>query len=141
WFPLPASAAAALKTALGAAPPVGEVAPFSEFLAAIVPSNPVTAAANNAFLPLTVFTMVFAFALTRLPAEPRALLTKFFQAIADVMLVIIGWILWLAPLGVFALAYLVGARAGSAAFGALLHYVVIVSGVGIIVWLVSFPVG
>lgn len=141
WFPLPADAAAALKTALGAAQPVGEVAPFSEFLAAIVPSNPVAAAANNAFLPLTVFTMVFAFALTRLPAEPRELLTKFFQAIADVMLVIIGWILWLAPLGVFALAYLVGARAGTAAFGALLHYVVIISGIGIIVWLVSFPVG
>lgn len=141
WFPLPADAAAALKTALGAAQPVGDVAPFSEFLAAIVPSNPVAAAANNAFLPLTVFTMVFAFALTRLPTEPRELLTKFFQAIADVMLVIIGWILWLAPLGVFALAYLVGARAGTAAFGALLHYVVIISGIGIIVWLASFPMG
>jgi Na+/H+-dicarboxylate symporter len=141
WFPLPVGAAAALKTALGAAQPVGDVAPFSDFLAAIVPSNPVAAAANNAFLPLTVFTMVFAFALTRLPVEPRELLTKFFQAITDVMLVIIGWILWLAPLGVFALAYLVGARAGTAAFGALLHYVVIISGIGIIVWLVSFPVG
>lgn len=141
WFPLPAGAAAALKTALSATQPVGEVAPFSDFIASIVPSNPVAAAANNAFLPLTVFTMIFAFALTRLPAEPRLLLTQFFQAIADVMLVIIGWILWLAPLGVFALAYVVGARAGTAAFGALLHYVVIVSGIGIIVWLASFPVG
>ncbi|GAA0332399.1 hypothetical protein GCM10009087_48240 [Sphingomonas oligophenolica] len=141
WFPLPAGAAAALRTALSATQPVGEVAPFSDFIASIVPSNPVAAAANNAFLPLTVFTMIFAFALTRLPAEPRLLLTQFFQAIADVMLVIIGWILWLAPLGVFALAYVVGARAGTAAFGALLHYVVIVSGIGILVWLASFPVG
>ena len=46
------------------------------------------------------------------------------------MLVVIGWVLWLAPIGVFALAYVVGARAGAAAFGALLHYVLIVTAVG-----------
>ena len=141
WFPLPPEAAAALKTALSTTKPVGNIPPFSEFLAAIVPSNPIAAAANDAFLPLIVFTMAFAFALTRLPAEPRVLLTKFFQAIADVMLVIIGWILWLAPVGVFALAYVVGARAGTAAFGALVHYILIVSGVGVLVWLASFPIG
>src|SRR3712207_9053527 len=56
------------------------------------------------------------------------------------MLVMIGWILWIAPIGVFALAYVVGARAGAAAFGALLHYVVLVSAVGIVVWLLSYPV-
>jgi Na+/H+-dicarboxylate symporter len=141
WFPLPAASSAALKTALSGTKPVGDIPPFSEFLAAIVPSNPIAAAANDAFLPLIVFTMVFAFALTRLPAEPRTLLTKFFQAIADVMLVMIGWILWLAPLGVFALAYVVGARAGTAAFGALVHYILIVSGIGVLVWLASFPIG
>lgn len=91
WFPLPAASSAALKTALSATKPVGDVPPFSEFIASIVPSNPIAAAANDAFLPLIVFTMMFAFALTRLPAEPRAMLTKFFQAIADVMLVMIGW--------------------------------------------------
>jgi Na+/H+-dicarboxylate symporter len=141
WFPLPTEAATALRAALGATAPVGEVPPFADFIVSIVPSNPVTAAATNAFLPLIVFTMVFAFALTRLPVEPRELLTKFFQAVADVMLIIIGWILWLAPIGVLALAYVVGAKAGTAAFGALLHYVVIVSGIGILVWIAAFPIG
>jgi Na+/H+-dicarboxylate symporter len=42
---------------------------------------------------------------------------------------------------VFALAYVVGARAGTAAFGALVHYILIVSGIGVLVWLASFPVG
>lgn len=92
WFPLPTEAAAALRTALGATAPVGDIPPFSEFIASIVPSNPVAAAANNAFLPLILFTLVFAFALTRLPAEPRVLLTKFFQAVADTMLIVIGWV-------------------------------------------------
>ncbi|MDB5704870.1 MAG: cation:dicarboxylase symporter family transporter [Sphingomonas bacterium] len=141
WFPLPAEAATALRAALSTTQPVGDIPPFSDFIASIVPTNPIAAAANNAFLPLIVFTMVFAFALTRLPAEPRQLLTNFFQAIADVMLVVIGWILWLAPLGVFALAYVVSARAGTAALGALLHYVMIVSSIGIIVWIASFPIG
>ena len=90
------------------------------------------AAAEDAILPLILFTLVFAFALTRLPAEPRARLVGFFQAVADTMLVVIGWVLWIAPIGVFALAYVVGARAGGAAFGALLHYVLIVTAVGVV---------
>lgn len=138
-WPLPVDSAEALRGALTTSEPVGEVAGFAEFFRSIIPTNPVTAAAENAILPLIIFTAVFAFALTRLPAEPRLLLTNFFRALADVMLVMIGWILWLAPIGVFALAYAVGARAGAAAFGALLHYVVIVSAIGIIVWLLAYP--
>ncbi|WP_370715101.1 dicarboxylate/amino acid:cation symporter [Sphingomonas sp. IW22] len=138
-FPLGAQAGAALKASFASAAPAGEVPPFSEFLVAMVPTNPVSAAAEDAFLPLIVFTTTFAFALTRLPAEPRELLTRFFQAVADAMLVMIGWVLWLAPLGVFALAYVVGAKAGTAAFGALLHYVAVVAGTGILIWLLAYP--
>ena len=43
------------------------------------------------------------------------------------MLVVVGWVLWLAPIGVLGLAFAVGAGAGGAAFGAVLHYVVLVS--------------
>ena len=140
-WPMPTDSAGALRGALSAAEPVGPVPGFGEFVGAIVPTNPVSAAAENAILPLIVFTAVFAFALTRLPAEPREQLTGFFRALSEVMLVMIRWILWLAPIGVFALAYVVGARAGAAAFGALLHYVVIVSAVGIVITLLAYPVG
>jgi Na+/H+-dicarboxylate symporter len=54
------------------------------------------------------------------------------------MLILIKWILALAPIGVFALALVVGVKAGAEAFGALLHYVLIVSSVGIIIWFASF---
>lgn len=140
-WPLPAEAAAALRAALAGAAPVGEVPGFGAFVAALVPTNPIDAAAKDSFLPLIVFTGAFGFAVTRLPAAPRRRLTEFFQAIVDAMLVVIGWVLWLAPIGVFALAYLVGARAGTAAFGALVHYILIVSAVGALVWLASFPLG
>jgi Na+/H+-dicarboxylate symporter len=139
-FPLPGASIAALRGALDASAPVGQVPGFADFLASIVPSNPVAAAAEDAILPLILFTLVFAFALTRLPAEPRERLVGLFRAIADTMLVVIGWILWIGPIGVFALAYVVGARAGGEAFGALLHYVLIVTAVGTVVWLAAWPV-
>ena len=141
WWPLPAEAAAALRSALTATETVPQAPGFADFVRTIVPSNPVAAAASDAILPLILFTLVFAFAMTRLPDEPRLLLTGFFRAVADAMLVMIGWILWIGPVGVIALAYVVGARAGGAAFGALLHYVLIVSAVGVVVWLLSFPLG
>lgn len=145
WFrlwPMPAESAAALRGALSTTTEkAGEVPGFGAFLRSMVPTNPIAAAANDAILPLIFFTTVFAFALTRLAEEPRQMLTRFFRAISDTMLVIINWVLWLAPLGVFALAYVVGARAGASAFGALLHYVVIVSSVGICVLLAAYPVG
>ncbi|WP_394653330.1 dicarboxylate/amino acid:cation symporter [uncultured Sphingomonas sp.] len=139
-FPLGPDAAAALKGAVASASEVGQVPPFSEFLVAMVPTNPLAAAANDAFLPLIVFTVAFAFAVTRLPDDPRKLLTGVFQAVADAMLIVIGWVLWLAPLGVFALAFAVGAKAGTAAFGALIHYVLTVTACGAGVTLLAFPV-
>jgi len=138
-FPLPAESAEALRGALASSAPVGEAPSFVDFIQSLVPTNPVAAASTNTILPLIVFVLVFAFALTRIPEEPRRILVGFFQAIADTMLVVINWVLWIAPVGVFALAFVVGARAGSAAFGALLHYVVIVSAVGAVIWLAAWP--
>ncbi len=140
-WPIDPSAGAALKASLPDVQAVGDVPPFGDFLAAIVPSNPVTAAANNAFLPLIVFTLAFAFAITRLAKPQRDLLVSFFRAVADAMIVVIGWVLWLGPIGVFALAFLVGAKAGGEAFGALLHYVLIVTSIGTVLWIASFFIG
>jgi proton glutamate symport protein len=138
-WPLSADSAAALRAAVPQAGEAGEVPTFAQFIRSLVPSNPISAAANDQILPLMFFTAVFAFALTRLPEKPRVLLTDFFRAIADAMLVIINWVLWLAPIGVFALAYVVGAQAGAAAFGALAHYVIVVSLVGCVVWFAAWP--
>jgi proton glutamate symport protein len=139
-FPLPFEAGEALKSALSTAPDTGEVKPFSEFLRAIVPTNPFAAAASDAVLPLMIFTITFAFAVTRLPEMKRMTIGAFFEAVADAMVIMIGWVLVLAPIGVFALAFVVGAKAGAAAFGALAHYVAVVTAVGTLIWLASFAV-
>jgi len=139
-WPMPTEAAGKLKAALSSSTEkLGEIPTVGQFLSSIVPTNPIAAAAEDAILPLILFTLVFAFALTRLPVEPRERLVGFFRAIADTMLVVINWVLWIGPIGVFALAYVVGARAGGGAFGALLHYVLVVTAVGTVVWLAAWP--
>ena len=137
--PMPAASAAALRGALADVAPPGPVPPLGEFMAGMVPSNVVAAAANGAFLSLILFALVFAFALTRIDRQGREILTTFFAAIRDTMLVVIGWVIWIAPLGVFALALTVAAKTGTAAVGALLHYIVTVSSVGVAVSLFALP--
>lgn len=138
FFPLNGDAAMALRSALGGLESPGEVPPFSEFLRALIPTNAIAAAAEDAVLPLMIFALAFAFAITRLPENQRVMLDQFFNAVANALLILIKWVLALAPIGVFALALGVGAKAGLAAFGALLHYVVIVSSVGAVIWLCSY---
>ena len=137
--PLPRESAAALRAAMVGAGTVGAIPPLGDFLAAVVPSNVVKAAADNAFLSLIIFSLVFAFAMTRVAKASRDLLTAFFTAVRDTMLVVIDWILWIGPVGVFALALIVGARAGTGAFGALIHYILTVSAVGGVVALCAYP--
>jgi proton glutamate symport protein len=140
-FPMPAGSGDALKAALGATPQaLGSVPPFGDFLRAMMPTNVLKVASEDAILPLIIFTALFAFAVTRLPDEKRKTITGFFDALAEAMVIIINWVLALAPLGVFALALVVGAKAGAAAFGALAHYVLILSALGVLVWLASFAV-
>jgi len=119
----------ALTVALGhaAIPSAAQVAPVSwvDALTAIVPNNAVMAAAQSAMLPLVVFALFLGFALTRIAPERRALLMEFFQAIADAMIVIVRWVLWAAPLGVFALILSVCARSGLGMLSALGVYVLV----------------
>lgn len=136
--PMPVAAADALKGALTTTGAVIPPPPFVAFVKSIIPTNVVAAAASDAILPLLIFALVFAFAITRLPPEPRGILTGFFSAVADAMVIVIDWVLRLAPIGVFALAFVVGARSGFAALGALFHYVSTVASVGIVVALLAY---
>ena len=98
-----------------------------------IPANPIRAAADGAMLPLVVFTLLLALAISRLAPPVRASITGFFNGVSDAMLVIVGWVLAAAPVGVFALALSVAARTGIQAAGALLYYIVVLSLVLVVV--------
>src|SRR5688500_4428566 len=91
---------------------------FAQWLIDLVPSNPIRAAADGAMLPLIVFSLLFGVALLQLPAERRRSIVGFFEGVADAMLVLVRWVLALAPIGVFALAVPLAARVGLASAGA-----------------------
>jgi len=139
-FPLPRETAALLQGALAnvektSAPLAGP----AEFFKGVIPPNIFAAANNGDILPLTVFALLFGLALTRLAAPARKSLVGIFEAVGDAFIIIIDWVLVLAPLGVFALAFTVGSAAGGAAFAGLGHYVVIISVIGIIVTIAAYP--
>jgi proton glutamate symport protein len=139
-FPLPDAARAALKAGLSSAETPAAVPSILEFFRDIIPSNVVTATADNKILPLIIFTLAFAFAVTRLPEKRRETILDFFAAISEAMLILVKWVLELAPIGVFALALVVGAKAGAQSFVGLAHYVLIVTAIGTVIYLASFAV-
>ncbi|MCF8506790.1 MAG: dicarboxylate/amino acid:cation symporter [Caulobacter sp.] len=127
-WPVNPDSAAALRTGAGGADLASVVAPgLADWLKSVVPSNPIKSAAEDAILPLVVFGVFFGFAATRLEATRKASLLSVFGAVADTMIIIVRWVLWAAPVGVFALSLGVGLRAGLGAAGALLQYVAVVS--------------
>jgi Na+/H+-dicarboxylate symporter len=134
-FPIPAGAVAALSG--GGATDPGKVPGFAEILEAMVPSNIFSAAANGAMLPVVIFAALFALACTRIAEAPRRSLLTFFEGLAMAMMVIVGWVLMLAPIGVLGLAISLGAKTGADAIGGLAHYIVIVSAAGLVVLLAS----
>ena len=143
-FPLPRDAATALRAGLSSVAGTAAAAPIpgaTDFFSTIVPGNVFAAATNGEVLPLVVFSLLFALAVSRIAPEKRAMIVGFFEALADALLVIIGWVLLLAPIGVFALAFTVGAGAGGAAFAALGHYVLLISAIGVLVTLAAYPLG
>lgn len=112
--------------------------PFSDWFVALLPTNPVRAAADTAILPLLIFTGLFAAALLRINADARALIVGFFQAIKDAMLVLIGWVMMLAPIGVFALVFPLAATLGMSAVSVLGAFVFIASGLIVAITLLLY---
>lgn len=100
-----------------------------QWLVALVPTNPVSAAADGAMLPLITFGFLLGLALTALTAEQRDPVIRIFRGIVEAMLVLVRWLLVVAPIGVFALALPLVARLGLSAIGALAAYVVLVSAI------------
>ena len=98
---------------------------WASALTAIVPSNAIAAAAASAMLPLVTFALFLGFALTRIEPAPRAQVIGLLKAISDAMIVIVHWVLWAAPVGIFALVFALTARAGLGMLQALGIYILL----------------
>ena len=118
----------------------GQAQTFSGWLTSLLPSNPIAAAAMGAMLPLILFILLFALAVARSPALSRETLIQFFRALGDAMLVLVRWVILMAPIGVFALVFPLAVHAGAAFAGAIGFYILAYSIESIAVTLLLYVV-
>ncbi|MCB1132896.1 MAG: dicarboxylate/amino acid:cation symporter [Verrucomicrobiae bacterium] len=101
---------------------------FLEVFRSMLPENVISAATDNGqMLGVIVFSILFAVALTRIPGTEMQTVRDFFQAANDAMIVLTGWVMALAPVGVFALILPVVVSTGAGLFANLGKYFVTVA--------------
>jgi DAACS family dicarboxylate/amino acid:cation (Na+ or H+) symporter len=99
-----------------------------ETLLAIVPRNPVQAAAEMDMLAVIFFSIVFGAALTLIPQQRAEPMVRVLEVLGDVVIKIIDFAMRLAPYGVFGLIFVVTSRFGWHLLGQLGLYVMVVVG-------------
>ncbi len=114
--------------------------PFSDWLLGLIPPNPLKAAVDGAMLPLVVFTVLLAVALTRVPARERRPLVELFDSVRQAMLVVVGWVLAVAPIGIFCLVLSMAVRMGVDLIGAVGYFLLVVSGLLVASLLALYPI-
>lgn len=122
---LHAGSAYAAATVERTGAPTAALPGFGSWLAGLVPANPLSAAAQGAMLPVVVFAILLGAAMSRVASPMREAGAGFFRGVADAMLVIVGWILAVAPVGVFALALTLTLKLGLSVAGAIGFYLLV----------------
>ncbi len=97
-----------------------------ETLLAMVPQNPFASAAQTDLLPLIIAVCIFGAAATVVSDAGRQSLLTFFAAVNELCMVVIGWIMVLAPFAVFVLIASLVARLGLDVLQRLLHFSLVV---------------
>jgi Na+/H+-dicarboxylate symporter len=109
---------------------------WTEIIDALITPNLIDAAAKTEVLPLILFSIVLSAALTTL-GRVSAPVLAFFNGLNEGLMRVVTWLMYLAPIGIFAL---VAARIGEASGGAGvldqiravgLHVVTVLSGLGV----------
>lgn len=113
---------------------------FANWLSTLLPPNPVAAAASGDMVPLILFTLLLALAIAHSPERARATLVGFFQALTEALLILVRWIILVAPVGVFALMLPLAAHAGASIAGALGFFIVAYSIACVFVIVLLYPV-
>ena len=107
-----------------------------QFIVQLVPANPFKAAADGNLLPVIVFVTIFGIAAAALPVEKRAPLTTIADSVTETLIRIIHWVLWFAPVGIFALVAPLVAQFGGPLLLAMGRFIIAVI-VGVFVFIAA----
>lgn len=98
---------------------------FGQVLIDMVPKNPVQAMADGAMLPIIVFAVLVGLSIT-VAGESGKRIGRFFADFNEVIMQLVGFVMRLAPYGVFALIARLAATTGWDTFIGVLKYVLLV---------------
>ncbi|WP_310572115.1 cation:dicarboxylase symporter family transporter [Gemmatimonas sp.] len=118
----------------------GQTPTFASWLTSLLPANPISAAANGAMVPFILFVLLFAIAVARSSTETRTTLVAFFRALGEAMMTLVRGVIWLAPIGVFAMVLPITAHAGGSMAGAIGFYIAAYTLVTLLVIALLYPV-
>lgn len=138
-WPIPEVAATAFRSGIAA---LGQgsvaVTGTGDVLHSFVPDNVFKAAAAGEMLKVVFFTMLFGLAITRLSEKFRNAIVPLFDAIAAAMLVVVGWVIAVAPIGIFFLSFAMGAGGGLGVIGAVAHYFLLYMSLGVVLLIAGY---
>jgi proton glutamate symport protein len=120
-FTIPHTSIVALGAMFPATPPPA-VPGVVDAIRAMIPTNVVASAAAGAIVPLVIFALILGLALSRVETARAQALLQPLRGLADAMVVVVGWILGIAAIGIGALAFTVGATVGVTAIAMLGQY-------------------
>jgi Na+/H+-dicarboxylate symporter len=136
------SAAMALRGPETATATAASTPGLGQWIVDLVPQNVFKAASDGTMLTLIVFAVLFALALSRVPAARRDSVLRVAEGVSDAMQRLVAGILALAPIGVFALAVPLAAKLGLSAAAAVAAYIGLVVSLTLVVGAVLlYPIG
>jgi Na+/H+-dicarboxylate symporter len=103
-----------------------EVPSIIDVLVNIIPRNPIGAAANGEMLPIIFFSVMFGAALALIQPDRRDTVLNFFHGVNDVAMILVDWVMRLAPYAVFVLLANVITQFGVNLLGSLALYMLTV---------------
>jgi Na+/H+-dicarboxylate symporter len=99
---------------------------FAQLFLNMLPQNPVASAAQGDLMPLIIAVCIFGAAATLSRSEGRRTVVAFFEGLYELSMIVIGWMMTLAPAAVLVLIASVVARSGAAMLHGLLLFVIVV---------------
>lgn len=105
----------------------------------LIPSNVFKAVVEENQVGILISTALFAFAMSQIAPDRRALLMRFFSAIADTARTLVHWIILVLPLAAFALAFNIGAETGFSIATGLGYAVLALSAILVVMTLLLYP--
>jgi len=117
------------------------VAAGDSWASSLFPRNIVQSAVNGDIVQVLLFTFAFAVAASRLPEATRQPLTSLATAFNEAMLKLVGWVMKVSPIGVFALGFTTSRGTGGGAIGVIATFAVLMTIELVLLCLLYYPIG